>query len=177
MGDRHREHSVLRATLHTARSLPKLPPPVLIPAVHPGPRRRQRDSPGYREKFPTFNISPGYSHQSRPRMYTTLAAPFHPVHPEFAPFPLLCFLHCTPARPRPLPPAHPALVPSTAESIGPGLQWGWAPHKLPSPLPQINVRVKSRFVYDFFFVPVLYSYHLREKKKEALERASVCAYS
>lgn len=114
-GDRHREHSVLRATQHTARSLLKLPPPVLVPAVHPGPRGRQRDTPGYREISPTFNISPGYSHQSRPRMYTTLAAPFHPVHPEFAPCPLLCFLHCTPARPRPLPPAHPALVPSTME--------------------------------------------------------------
>lgn len=107
-GDRYREHSVLRATQHTARFLPKLPPPVPVPAVHPGPRGRQRDTPGYREKSPAFNISPGYSHQSRPRMYTTLAAPFHPVHPEFAPCPLLCFLHCTPARPRPLPPSSPS---------------------------------------------------------------------
>lgn len=101
-GDRHRESAVYRRPHSTQLGHPSshLQSWFRLYTLGLGGARGTPQAPGF---SPPPSHCPGHSHQSWPRMYTTLAAPFHPVHPEFAPCPRLCFLHCTPARPRPLP--------------------------------------------------------------------------
>lgn len=66
---------VPRATQHRARSLPKLPPPVLVPACLPctlglGDLRGTPQVTEGSKKPPTCDIYLGHRHQSWPRMYT-----------------------------------------------------------------------------------------------------------
>lgn len=70
-----RGSSVPRATQHRTRSLPKLPPPVPVPAFLPctldlGDLRGTPQVTESGKKSPTCDIYPGHRNQSWPRMYT-----------------------------------------------------------------------------------------------------------